>query len=178
MWSAELWLASLFTFHYSLSERIEQLNIPEYPNLYFFFFVVYNKVTVTKGRVLMKKEHVCLIIAAAVILLSCAAVIIGRIMRCDNHIAYIYSNGELIKTIDLDKVDQPYEFMVGENEAANNTVSVRKGEIGVTGASCPDKICVHHGFIDSNAEPIICMPNKLVITVGAENKAGVDAVAE
>ena len=126
----------------------------------------------------MKKERVCVIIAAAVIAVSCAAIAVGRLIRPNGHTAYVYSDGRLIETIDLDSVTQPYTFTVGEGTAASNTISVNKGEIGVVGASCPDKICVSHGFISSAADPIICMPNRLVITVGNGSANEVDAVAE
>ena len=32
-------------------------------------------------------------------------------------------------------------------------------------ASCPDQICVRHGPTDQTADPIVCLPNKLVVRV-------------
>ena len=34
----------------------------------------------------------------------------------------------------------------------------------VTDAGCPDKICVNHGELRTEMLPIVCLPNRLIIT--------------
>ena len=46
-----------------------------------------------------------------------------------------------------------------------NVVVVKDGKVSVTEASCPDQICVRHGPTDQTADPIVCLPNKLVVQV-------------
>lgn len=46
-----------------------------------------------------------------------------------------------------------------------NLVVIRDGKVSVTEASCPDQICVRHGPTDQTADPIVCLPNKLVVRV-------------
>ena len=44
-------------------------------------------------------------------------------------------------------------------------------------ASCPDQVCVKHGFLSSKATPIVCLPNKIVILYSGSVSETVDAVA-
>ncbi len=128
-----------------------------------------------------KKDLICAGAIAGVVLLS-AAFLIGRhIIAKDQHIAYVYSHGQLVETIDLDKVEQPYYFTIGESEGDYNIVSVKPGSIEVKHATCPDQICVKTGTITNADRPIVCLPNELVIKIGGADGAGdsqIDAVAQ
>ncbi|MBF0555876.1 MAG: NusG domain II-containing protein [Nitrospirae bacterium] len=55
------------------------------------------------------------------------------------------------------------------------TVEIKAGKVRVADSDCPGKICVKQGWIDSGA--IICLPNRVVITVEGTAAApkGVDA---
>lgn len=55
------------------------------------------------------------------------------------------------------------------------TVEIKDGKVRVADSDCPGKICVKQGWIDSGA--IICLPNRVVITVEGTPAApkGVDA---
>ena len=74
----------------------------------------------------------------------------------------VVQNGEIVDTFPLGK-DQTHRY-----EAANggyNIVTVREGKVSVSEASCPDQICVRHGPTDQTADPIVCLPNRLVVQV-------------
>ena len=84
-------------------------------------------------------------------------------------IADIYQNGTLLQSISLDAVTENYRLTVtGENNCTNE-IEVRPGCIGIISASCPDKLCVHQGFIDSGLLPVTCLPNRLVIQIRKED---------
>ncbi len=87
--------------------------------------------------------------------------------------ADIYQNGERIEHINLTEVVEPYTFLVTGEDGCTNEITVQKGSIGITGASCPDKICVKQGFITSSLLPITCLPNHLVIRIHAEKQTPV-----
>lgn len=85
--------------------------------------------------------------------------------------ADIYQNGDLLESIALDEVVAPYTFtLTGDNDCTNE-IQVRPGSIGIISADCPDKLCVHQGFIDSTLLPITCLPNRLVIQIRTESTA-------
>ena len=113
------------------------------------------------------------------ILLSCGFILKQYLSAGKERIAYIYSDDKLVKTIDLNSVEQPYSFVITNSSGGSNTIEVRHGEIGVTQATCPDAICGKTGFIDSPLLPIICLPNNLVIKISSSENTDIipDAVA-
>lgn len=46
---------------------------------------------------------------------------------------------------------------------------VKDGKIRLTNASCPDKICEKTGYIGSSAQSIICVPNKITVSVAGSD---------
>ena len=84
--------------------------------------------------------------------------------------AKIYCDGSLIKEINLEQVESSYTIKVN-----GCVILVEKGYISVTSADCPDKLCVKQKKISSGVVPIVCLPNKVMITV--ENaESNIDAV--
>lgn len=85
--------------------------------------------------------------------------------------ADLYQNGVLLESIALDDVIAPYTFILTGDNGCTNEIQVRPGSIGIISADCPDKLCVHQGFIDSTLLPITCLPNRLVIQIRTESTA-------
>lgn len=46
-----------------------------------------------------------------------------------------------------------------------NVLQIADGYACVTEASCPDKLCVHQHKIRQSDESIICLPNKVVVSI-------------
>lgn len=88
--------------------------------------------------------------------------------------ATVTFQGKVLKTIDLSKMENE-EFTVTGETGLYNIIEVQNGRIRVREANCPDRICVHRGWGSSTAEPIVCLPNGLVITIDGE--AAVDGIA-
>lgn len=80
-------------------------------------------------------------------------------------VAYIYSGGDLLYTIDLNSVASDYTLTIPSRDGGSNVVFIRHGEICVSDADCPDKTCVNTGFIHNSALPIVCIPHKLEIMI-------------
>ena len=77
-----------------------------------------------------------------------------------------YSNGRLIKTVELDS-ESEQTFTVYSDDGGYNVIKVSGGAISVSDADCPDKICVKTAPVSDGIQPIVCMPHKLVIRVEA-----------
>ena len=56
--------------------------------------------------------------------------------------------------------DQTLEI---EYEGRINTIQIENGKIRMLEAECPDKTCIHMGWLSSRAMPIVCLPNHLSI---------------
>lgn len=54
-----------------------------------------------------------------------------------------------------------------------NTLVIENGSAYMEYADCPDKICIGQGRISDSSESIVCLPNKVVVTIDA--KSGIDA---
>lgn len=85
----------------------------------------------------------------------------------------IVQDGNILYTFDLAATqNQTLEI---EYEGRINTVQIADGRIRMLEAECLDKTCVHMGWLDSKAMPIVCLPNHLSIEF-ADSKDNVDAV--
>ena len=101
--------------------------------------------------------------------------------QTSGYIADIYQGGELLTSIPLADVETTYIFTVTGASGCKNEVEVRPGSIGILSADCPDKLCVHQGFISDSRLPITCLPNRLVIQLrpaeqGLANSVAIDMI--
>ena len=90
--------------------------------------------------------------------------------------AYIYRDNELLKTVSLDDVKNPYTFRIEYGDGEYNDILVENGKIKIADASCPDKLCVNQKPVSKNHESIICLPNKIVLKIVDGEEAELDAV--
>lgn len=76
--------------------------------------------------------------------------------------AQLSINGKVVKQFDLTQQDFTENF---SSYGANITIQVKNGQIRVLESDCPDKICVHTGFISDITQTAVCMPNKAVLEI-------------
>lgn len=57
------------------------------------------------------------------------------------------------------------EIVTGKDGEAYNVLVIQDGTAYVESASCPDGICSDHKPIRRDGESIVCLPNRVVITV-------------
>ena len=58
-----------------------------------------------------------------------------------------------------------------------NVLEIRDGKAKMKSADCPDQICVHQRAISKNGESIICLPNKVVVSIEDAEDSGIDVIA-
>ena len=72
------------------------------------------------------------------------------------------------------------EYKLYENQEIfindTNILIIENGETSMYEANCPDQICVEHVSISKNGETIVCLPNKVVVTVTEGQDSSLDAV--
>ena len=113
----------------------------------------------------MKKGDIALIVIAVIFLA------LWLIPKAGGSTVKIFVDGELYEEVSL---SEDTEIFV-ESQYGRNTVTVKNGEAFVTGADCPDKLC-ERGKIEKNGESIVCLPNRLSVTVEGENEKEVDVI--
>lgn len=126
---------------------------------------------------------VAIFMSLSILLLTLACILwIARPASPNTAVADIYQNGLLLRSIPLEDGKEPFSFTVTGANGSFNEITVRDGRIGISSASCPDKLCMRQGyipdkdtqypFIDKDMQypfisllPIVCLPNGLVIQV-------------
>lgn len=73
----------------------------------------------------------------------------------------ITANGTEIARLPL---DSDCTYRVGDS----NTVQISGGHVKMLEADCPDKLCVHTGQISRSGQTIVCLPNKVVVSISGE----------
>ncbi|MBQ6843695.1 MAG: NusG domain II-containing protein [Agathobacter sp.] len=66
------------------------------------------------------------------------------------------------------------QTIVIENGNAKNVIEIKGGKAYMLEASCPDQLCVDQNEISFDKESIICLPNKVVLTVTSDAKSDAD----
>ena len=112
-----------------------------------------------------------------VALLLVLAIIGGCLLlfRKEGNTVKVTVDGQTFGTYSLDK-NQTIEI---KTEKGYNLVVIENGTVRVEEASCPDGVCSSHRPIRFSGASIICLPNKVVVSI--ENKendrGGLDIVS-
>ena len=70
--------------------------------------------------------------------------------------------GETVETLPL---TEDHTLRYERDDGQYNTIIIENGVVRVSEASCPDQICVRHKPTNQTADPIVCLPNDLVVKV-------------
>ncbi|MCD7872985.1 MAG: NusG domain II-containing protein [Clostridiales bacterium] len=126
-----------------------------------------------KKKFLKKGDY---IIFAAILFSAAAVFLCLNFFNADTGAAAkITLNGQTVAVLRLNE-DTVYNVKI--NGEISNTVEIKNGFADVTYADCADKICVNHKKINKTGESIICLPNKVIITVvDSSDNIEIDGVA-
>lgn len=108
----------------------------------------------------MKKKDIILLAAILVICAVCALFMFVFDTGEGNY-AEITVNGQLYGVYDL-STDQVIEIDTGYG---HNVLEIKDGKAQMTEADCPDGYCMDQGSISANKQTIVCLPNKVVVSV-------------
>lgn len=111
------------------------------------------------------------VIAAAVLLLLALRPAGGGDLR-----ALVTLDGAVIAEYDLSSLSQPLQLSVDCPYPL--VIEAEQGRIHISESECPGGDCVHTGWVSRAGGQIVCLPNRLVISLSAPAAAedGVDAV--
>lgn len=85
--------------------------------------------------------------------------------------AEILLNGKVVKEVSLEK-----DTIFSIHERENVVFEVKDGKIRISESDCPDKICVHTGFISRPMQTAVCLPNAISVRITGEDEYKIDAV--
>ncbi len=73
-------------------------------------------------------------------------------------------------------IDEDTEVLIGEGDKTNLLV-ISSGEAFISEASCPDHVCVKSGKVSLEGQTIVCLPNKVVVSIAGGDTSGIDGMA-
>jgi hypothetical protein len=127
-----------------------------------------------KGKSRLRND---VLLIAALLLLSAVGIVYLFVFRPGGDTVKVTVDGELYGTYSLSE-PRTEEIRTGDDGGQINRLIIRDGKAHMEYATCPDGICVSHRPIFRNGESIVCLPNRVVVTVVTENASDVpDIVA-
>ena len=64
-----------------------------------------------------------------------------------------------------------------EGENGKVVIEVREGRVRVVESTCFQRICINTGWINKPGQNIVCLPNKVLVTIEGKESPKVDAVS-
>ncbi len=111
-----------------------------------------------------KSTKFWVVLIGVILVAAVAGMLVIQSVREEGAQVVITWNGEVDGTYSLEE-DRTFVFE-GEN-GGYNVVTIENGMVFMAEANCPDQVCVNHGPTNQTADPIVCLPNKLVVEVSA-----------
>ena len=122
-----------------------------------------------------KKRRNDIILISVIIVLAALIFFLINCFSSNGNKVVIEQDAKQIATLDINK-NQEYNIYDKDGNICN-TVVISGGQASMIYANCKDKICVNHNEISKNNESIICLPNKVIVTVISDKGSDVDEVA-
>ena len=122
------------------------------------------------------KADVILLIALIAFGLAATAVLAARGNDSSAAKVVIKSRGSLFASYSLSEdvtINVPSDSKGGSDY---NVVTIKGGSVLITEASCHNQVCVHHAPISRHGETLVCLPNRLVVSIEKEDGGGYDSI--
>ena len=107
--------------------------------------------------------------------------LILRIAVCVMGYHYLKEDSAMGKAVIRDDGEQYGESDLSKDQTIDiqgtNTLEILGGKARMSFADCPDKLCVHQKAVSRDGESIICLPNKVVVSIEGGEDREMDAVA-
>lgn len=114
---------------------------------------------------------VAALIAAGAVLLLCFL----RPPSSNILTAVVLLENKSIAQYDLSRLEAPVSLLV-EHCPYPLTIEAEPGRIRIAESACPGGDCVHTGWACAPGQQIICLPNRLVISLSGSDLPSIDAV--
>jgi len=125
------------------------------------------------------------------IIVTISAVVAVLFWQVQASYANIYKDGELFRPpVNLLAVTEPYSVMIYDGFSSGsdglssqsgadglNVIEIEYGRVRMSESNCPLGICLHRGWVSGGIMPVVCLPNRVVVTFdGVSDDNRIDAV--
>ena len=119
----------------------------------------------TKSKHLIRND---IILIVSVLLVAAIGILYLFLFRNRGDTVKVTVDGKLYGTYSLSN-DITEDICTGDKGEYNNRLVIKDGKAYIEKATCPDGICVDHAPIFRDGERIVCLPQRVVITVITQN---------
>lgn len=112
-----------------------------------------------------------IIVIASILLASLSLLLILNLTKKEGALAVVEIDGQVVAEYPL------YKEGVFSLNGGTNVLVVEGGTAYLNYSSCPDHTCENIGKIRYVGETIVCLPNKVTITIIGDAEDGVDLVS-
>lgn len=109
-----------------------------------------------------------IIFISAILLLSIAILLVFTLTKKEGATAVVEIDGRTVGEYPL-SVDGVFILNGG-----TNVLTIESGTARISDSNCPDHVCENKGKIKYVGQTIVCLPNKLTVTVSGDADDGVD----
>lgn len=121
-----------------------------------------------------RKHKNDLILVAALLVIAAAGFLAFSLFKTEGDTVVVSVDGEEVSRYSLSE-DIVTDIIT---DGGVNTLNILNGEAFVSSASCPDLICANHRAISNVGETIVCLPNKVVISIeNTQNDGELDIIS-
>ena len=116
-----------------------------------------------------------LLIGALVVLVIVIWAGIGLFGNEKGAYAVITVDGELYGKYPL---NEPREISIVIGEDVTNVLEIKDEKADMIHADCPDHLCIYQHSISKSAESIVCLPNRVAVTIEGAGEASIESLAK
>ena len=120
----------------------------------------------------LKKYRLDLLVIALLLLIALASLLIITLTKKEGNVVVLEIDGAVSAKFPL-SVDGVFPLNGG-----TNTLVIENGEARLINSHCPDHTCEQTGAIRYVGQTIVCLPNRLSLTVkGEQTEGGVELIS-
>ena len=116
----------------------------------------------------IKKRRLDIIVISTILILSLSALLIYNLTKTEGDVAVVEVNGVKVAEYSLN-VNGTYSLNNG-----TNVLVIENGLAYLNYSDCPDHTCEKKGKIKYVGQTIVCLPNKVSVTIKGNSSDGVD----
>ena len=125
----------------------------------------------TKIQNFIKKYRIDIIVVASLLIISLLILLLVSLAKEEGTYVEVTVDGSMAGKYSL-AIDGIYSLNGG-----TNTLVIQNGEAYMSDSNCPDHICENTGKIRHVGQTIICLPNRITVTVIGDSNDAVDFVS-
>ena len=123
----------------------------------------------SKGK--LKKYRIDIIVISAILVAALLIVLFMLLTKKEGSVVSVEVDGRVVAEYPL---DEDGEFPLN---GGTNLLVIEGGRAHIENSSCPDHVCERSGRISHVGETIVCLPNRVTVTVKGDSEGGVDLVS-